>query len=78
MTTDPSLIDEPTPPRVERLRRPNEPVPSVDRPANDEVVDIARDVEAQSPSSWLPVAVAFAVLAGVVYYFFGPFFATVG
>ena len=75
MTTDPRTGFQTTPSRPDGLpRRPDEPL--LDR--REEVVEIARDAESQSPSSWLPVAVAFAVLAGVVYYFFGPFFATVG
>ena len=66
MTIDPMIgVDiAPTEPR----RRPDEPIRDLNDPLDRELA--SRDVEERSPSFWLPVAIAAAILIGVVYYFF--------
>ena len=78
MAIDPATgMNIPSPADEFRNRRPVNDLP-LDRPANDEIVELP-PVEDRSAAAWLlPAVVAVVLLTGIVYYFFGPFFATVG
>jgi hypothetical protein len=76
MSTDPSLIDSPMPPRVPR-RQPDQAILPVDRPANDEF-GMPEDIEERKAVFWVPVGIAFVLMLGIGYYFYGPHLAPLG
>jgi hypothetical protein len=49
-------------------RQPDEPIPSVDRPAIDELV-MTEDVDTRKATFWLPIAIAFVLMLAIGFYF---------
>jgi hypothetical protein len=78
MATDPRTGFQTTPSRPDDLpRRRDEPIPPMDRPANDEL-SMAEDVEERKAMFWLPIAIAFVLMLAIGFYFYGPYLAPLG